>query len=230
MWHVSFLDELVKQAVLDDVGAKRSLERYESLEKATPTIKEIGRYSALGAVSGPTISAVGDIIKGEKPFGAGLGLNKKQIARRILSDSFKGAVGSGAIPLIRHQLDRGAELRELREYLRSKDPGFGKIVTASLGMPKPPAVKGMPGIVSNKTTYMLGGIQAPKAMTPLGRDNAAGRIMRPDPMGRPDTNLPGTTINKLTANKNPLGSIKGMPHPPPVPGVKTTTGNPMKGL
>jgi len=135
----AMLDELAKLGAISDEQAQRSLERYESLQKASPTTGQVGRYAALGAVAGPAIAAVGQAVRGGRAEGVsrvGHLLGAKKVGdsalRSLAANSATGAVSSGAIPLLRQHMDRHAEMHTLKKYLHENtvDPqaaGAGKL-------------------------------------------------------------------------------------------------------
>jgi hypothetical protein len=119
---------LEKQADVSQEEAERALGRYESLERNKPTKKQIGRYAALGATAAPLVTAAGNLIRGGKAkdvstighlLGAkGPGAGKA--LRGLGASMTTGAISSGAIPMIRSQLDRQAEMSTLKGYLKSR--------------------------------------------------------------------------------------------------------------
>lgn len=119
------LDELSKLGEVSPAEARRALERLESLEDNKPTGEQVLRYGALGAVSGPAISALGEMAAGRKPYRAAtkgiLGLGKavsSSPARAVAGDALKGALTAGAIPLVRSSLDRHAEIGKLNRFMQ----------------------------------------------------------------------------------------------------------------
>lgn len=118
----SLFDELQKLGAVDPEEARRALDKLDTLEKTKADPAQVARYSALGAVAGPTAGAVGDIISGTKPFGMGAGGGVKGVLRNIAAQSAKGAIGLGAVPLVRHALDRKAEMGTLQQYMRENAP------------------------------------------------------------------------------------------------------------
>jgi hypothetical protein len=109
---VSFFDELEKLGAVSDDQARRSLDRLDQLEKNTPTPGQVGRYGALGAGAG----ALGHVVSRAIEGGA------KGITRRsALGAAAAGAIGMGAVPLVRGALDRHAEKKTLSAYLRQPD-------------------------------------------------------------------------------------------------------------
>lgn len=122
----SALAELVKLGEIEPHEARRTLDRLENLEQRRPTADQALRYGTIGAIAGPIIGAAGDLIAGKKPFGAGFRIGaqglerttKKQIAKNIASDSMKGMIGAGAIPLAQNALDQHAERGKLNRFMQ----------------------------------------------------------------------------------------------------------------
>ena len=128
----SLLDELVKIGTVSEEDAQKALDRYESLQKSAPTMKQVGRYAALGAVAGPAIAAVGNAVRGGRAPDVSLlghlagakapGLSG--VLRGAAGSAVTGALGSGAVPLVRAHLDRQAEMGTLRKYMAQQtEPG-----------------------------------------------------------------------------------------------------------
>lgn len=111
----SCIDELEKLGAISDDEARKALDRIDTLEKSNPTSKQVARYATIGAVAGPAVSALGNVIKGDPTFGG------KSKLRHIVGEAAKGAVASGAIPLVRGHLDRKAELGTLKQYMQEQN-------------------------------------------------------------------------------------------------------------
>jgi Domain of unknown function (DUF6321) len=130
---VSMVDELAKLGTISDEEAAKALERYESLERGTPTRGQVARYAALGAVAGPVIGAAGKAIAGGRAPGESMARfltgakapGALGIVRGVAGDAAKGAISAGAVPLIRQHLDRKAEMGTLREYMKERAPVHG---------------------------------------------------------------------------------------------------------
>lgn len=112
----AFFDELEKLGAISDEQARRSLDRLDSLEKSKPTMGQVGRYAALGAAAGPAIGAASNVLKGKNPLDFSTG-NKM---RGVIGEAAKGALGMGAVPLVRSHLDRRAEKSTLRQYMKQE--------------------------------------------------------------------------------------------------------------
>lgn len=107
----SFLSELVKLGELDHESARRSLDRLDALENAKPTTGQVARYGALGAAAGAGTKAIGHLLEhGHMPTG-----------RAALAAGVTGAIGMGAVPLVRNSLDRRAEKGTLRKFVSEYD-------------------------------------------------------------------------------------------------------------
>jgi len=116
------LDELEKLGESSEISvedARRSLDRLDTLERNRPTAKQVGRYAALGAVAGPAVGAVSNVIKGKSPLNFSTAEGVSQL-RGVLGESAKGALGMGAVPLVRGALDRQGEKKELRKFLEQE--------------------------------------------------------------------------------------------------------------
>jgi len=129
--------------------AEESLTRYERLRSQKPTLGQVGRYAGLGAVSAPAIGVLknyitngtaGDILAKEKNI---LRLGAVQAHGRALAGmAVAGALGSGAIPLVRAQLDQHAEKQKLRQFMdqyhtqqmQVPDGDGGELKTSSAGV------------------------------------------------------------------------------------------------
>jgi hypothetical protein len=107
------LDELVKLGAISDDEARRSLDRYDQLERSRPTLGQIGRYGAIGAGAGALTNAVKTTIEH----------GKLPTVRGALGSAAAGAIGMGAVPLVRGALDRRAEKGTLNKYLSQEHLG-----------------------------------------------------------------------------------------------------------
>jgi hypothetical protein len=100
--------------------AQKSLDQLDSLEKSKPTPGKIGRYAAVGAVSGPAISLMKATIQGKPYFKDATRLGQK--LRHVAGESAAGAMTSGLIPIARHRMDQNAEKEKLRAFLHENQP------------------------------------------------------------------------------------------------------------
>jgi hypothetical protein len=114
-----FFSELAKLGAVSEQEARRSLDRLDALEQAKPTVGQVGRYGALGAGAGAVTHMLGRAVEGN---------TKSPITpRSVGSAALTGAIGMGAVPLVRGMLDRAAEKRTLRNYLSQEHVGeYGK--------------------------------------------------------------------------------------------------------
>ncbi len=106
--------ELEKQAAVSIDDARRSLDRLDTLERNAPTVRQVGRYGAVGGLGGAAIGAIGNSIE----HGSALkGATPKAKALNLAANTVKGALGGGALPLMRTTLDRRAEKNTLRRFM-----------------------------------------------------------------------------------------------------------------
>jgi hypothetical protein len=123
------LGELIKAAV----ALNKSEKRRQALQ-----------FGALGAVSGPAITALSNIVQKGKPLPEGV----KSIPRWLAGSMTAGALFGGAVPLVRHQLERniqadaGERLRRARQRAERK----------ALAKTAAPAFSGRLGEILNKIT------------------------------------------------------------------------------
>jgi hypothetical protein len=107
-WIPSFLDEMTKVATALNKKERR---------------RQAFQFGALGAASGPAIAALSNIIQKGKPLPEGV----KSVPRWLAGSMAAGALFSGAIPMVRHQLDRSiqaeASARQRRARLRAERKG-----------------------------------------------------------------------------------------------------------
>jgi len=108
-----------------DEEAYAALQRLKDLERTKLTKDQMIRYGALGGTTGIGIGAIGDLIEGGKiPFGYNPELPRGKravgVVRNMAASFAKGALSAGAVPLIRTNLDREAEIGTLKDYVRAK--------------------------------------------------------------------------------------------------------------
>jgi len=104
-----------KTAGVTPERARRSLDRLDTLESNKPTVGQAGRYGAIGGVGGAGIGAIGNMIE----HGSALkGATPKAKALNFAANAAKGALGGGAIPLLRNTMDRRAEVGTLHKFVR----------------------------------------------------------------------------------------------------------------
>lgn len=107
-------DELVKGAAVSVDQARRSLDRLDTLERNKPTVGQVARYGGIGALGGAAAGAVGNAIEGG---GALKGATPKAKALNLAASAAKGAIGGGALPLLRSHSDRHSEMGTLRKFM-----------------------------------------------------------------------------------------------------------------
>ena len=106
----AFFDELCKLGAISDADAQKSIDRLETLDKAKPTVGQVGRYGALGAGAGMLGRAVSH----------GIEHGRLPSRRGMLGAAAAGAIGMGAVPLIRGAMDRHVEKGHLKKYLKQE--------------------------------------------------------------------------------------------------------------
>lgn len=124
-----FFEEMIKTGAISDEEAEHALRRYRSLKDSRPDPAQVARYGALGAVVGPGVSAIGNVIKGEphaislaEHYRGSRGLTRaKGTGRSVAASAVTGAIGMGAVPIARHWMDRSAERHKLKRYLQEHD-------------------------------------------------------------------------------------------------------------
>lgn len=130
MMYAAFLDEL--QKIAEDVSAREAvgaLKRLKQLERDKPTGGQLARGALTGALVGPAASAANKLVSGglgeaaskamkgpKHPVGKALSLGAAA-ARGLAAPAASGAVFGAGLPMVRRQLDQGAEKAKLREYL-----------------------------------------------------------------------------------------------------------------
>ena len=118
-------DELEKLGAVSTEEARRSLDRLETLEQNKPTIGQVARYGALGAAAGGGTKLLGNAIEhGGIPT-----------SRAGLAGAAGGAIGLGAVPIIRQHLDRKAELGRLKKFMHQGDYGKNPEPQTDAGTP-----------------------------------------------------------------------------------------------
>lgn len=107
--------ELAKAAAVTTEQARRSLDRLDTLERNKPTLGQVGRYGGIGALGGAAAGAVGNAIE----HGSALkGATPKAKVLNLAASAAKGAIGGGALPLLRSHSDRRAETGTLRKFMQ----------------------------------------------------------------------------------------------------------------
>jgi len=135
----STIDELLKLGAVTEDQAHAALHRLETMEATKATPQQVGRYATIGAVAGPAISMAVNAIKGK-----GLVDPVKNLAfgrtRALLSESAKGALAGGAIPLARQHFDRQAERKVLHQFVNEGGIKEGAQLSKKLLKDKPPGL------------------------------------------------------------------------------------------
>lgn len=153
MFLLSCFDELEKLGAITDEQAEAALEKYEALEKSRPSAGQVGRYATLGALAGPTVGAIGNVVKGRHPLN--FSANKRALG--VLGESAKGALGMGVVPIVRHHMDREAEKSVLTRYIKEHESQKEAAFTGNT--PLPPMMRGggslaVPKLAPMKTPTM----------------------------------------------------------------------------
>jgi hypothetical protein len=107
---IAIFDELEKLGAVSHDEAGRALDRLETLERNKPTAPQVARYGAIGAGTGAAVGLLKSRIKGTSAGGV----------RGLAADAVGGALATGAIPLLRSQMDRKAEAGTLQRYLHEQ--------------------------------------------------------------------------------------------------------------
>jgi hypothetical protein len=102
------LDELEKLGAISADEARRTLDRLDSVEKGKPTGVQAAQYGTLGAGAGALTRGVSHYIEH----------GKLPTTRSALGAAAGGAIGLGAVPLIRTAVDRHRERSKLREFMK----------------------------------------------------------------------------------------------------------------
>jgi len=113
---VGFFHELEKVGTITPEEARESLERLDAANKSTGSPEQVRRYAALGAAAGLATDVGSSFVSGAPYFKAPPGTPFAR-TRAIGASALRGAVASGAIPLVRAGLDRAAETATLRRYV-----------------------------------------------------------------------------------------------------------------
>lgn len=128
---------------LDPEAFERSINRLERLENEPPDTGQLKRYAAMGAVISPAASLLEKVISGDdilvRDYGSPPGADgKRKIlpGRSVRSQAAKmvgGAITGGALPMLRHHMDRLAERNELRKQIAEieKENALGSLLDPS---------------------------------------------------------------------------------------------------
>lgn len=146
--------ELTKGAAVSADDARRSMDRLDTLERNKPTLRQVGRYGAIGGLGGAAIGAVGNAIE----TGTALkGVTPKDKVRNLASSAVKGAFGGGAIPLLRAHSDRRAEMGTLKKFMKQDKTASVEVGQTIVQLVKqagllqrlPQAVRSLPSAAKN---------------------------------------------------------------------------------
>lgn len=123
--------------------AERSLSRLKGLDTSSWTGEQARRGAAVGAVAAPVLSVaqraisgdpllggrVGEAVKAFKGMPAGGGGKLRALskipmmaARNLAGSAVVGGITGGAMPVIRHEVEREAERGKLRKYIAQEGP------------------------------------------------------------------------------------------------------------
>lgn len=137
--------ELACQSFFEKLSAanpqdmQRTIERLEKLDREPPDPKQLARYSLLGAGVAPLTSIVKDTIKGNDVFryhpGAARKIDVKGTLRNFAGDAVVGAVTTGLLPVLRHRMDRDAEMSSLRDQIAAAEKVSTALIPSSNGSP-----------------------------------------------------------------------------------------------
>lgn len=103
---------------------EKSISKLQALEDNPPEPAQLKRYALVGGVVSPIASALGDVIEGKDVIPR-LESGKRDLGggvRRLASKAVTGALTTGVIPIIRHQMDRRAQIADLKEQLAGLTP------------------------------------------------------------------------------------------------------------
>jgi len=172
------LCKLADATVPTAAEARDALKRINELEATKPTIDQMKRYGTLAGVSGLGIGVVTDLMRGKipyKPTDAAGNLLKGRAAvmnvgRNVAAGFAKGALGGGAVPLLRHHVDRDVEMQRLRAYVESRPKKA--VVAPPPEAPPPPIPQMQPNLMGGLSTGAeaspsLGGMKVANAPGPM---------------------------------------------------------------
>ena len=129
----AFSDEMLKLSAMTREEAQASLGRLKKLEEKKSG--EMTRGALVGAALFPVGGALAKTVAGTLPLFRGgrrlksfanLGqaasnIDTGKMGRTWLGDAIIGAVGGGALPVARHQLERNVERERLKDYLSEQE-------------------------------------------------------------------------------------------------------------
>lgn len=100
--------------------ARYSLRRLKRLEEGRPTLDQLGRGAAVGAVVGPLAALAGRAIAG-KAVRAPTDQQLLPKTRQLLAQAGSGAVFGGGMPALTNKIEREAEIKTLKNYLSQQE-------------------------------------------------------------------------------------------------------------
>lgn len=109
-----FFDELEKLGAVSADEARRSFDQLQALDQSKPTLGQVARYGLLGAAAAPAVHAIGNLVEGKPPI---------EGMRELAGQAVKGAIGMGAVPLLRQHLDRRAAYGRLKKFMTQEHVG-----------------------------------------------------------------------------------------------------------
>lgn len=125
---------------------QKTIARLEKLDKEPPDPDQLKRYSLLGAGVAPLVTLAKDTIQSvgvpgrtilpriTGPDGVSR-IDKGTILRRLASDALMGAVTTGLLPVVRHRMDRDAEMTKLRNQIAAAEKSASALIPSSSGSP-----------------------------------------------------------------------------------------------
>lgn len=222
---LALFDELEKLGAVSAEDARRSLDRLDTLERSKPTAEQAVRYGTLGALAGGATKAISHGIEHGKMPGV----------RGVLGAAAGGAIGMGALPLVRAHLDRRAEKSKLREFMKqgfeasaystpiegakpnimeSRGPMRGMPITSAFPRPKVASE-----LVKKEMPYLHTVYKDPKIIPHAELEEAAGWIQK-HPEARPKVAFEVSQYSgPLSMGKFPL--VSGLP-PASRPSLQST--------
>jgi hypothetical protein len=101
-WMPSFLDEMTKVSAAELNPRERT--------------RQAIQFGLLGAASGPVVGAINNIIQKGHPLPEGV----RSIPRWLAGAAATGAIFSGAVPVLRHHLERNIQLQANNRVRRAR--------------------------------------------------------------------------------------------------------------
>ena len=121
--------ELEKRALgeVSEVEARSSLDRLQRLEQGKPTMEQLGRGAAVGAVVGPLAALAGRAVAGRSVRAA----TDQQFlpqARQLAAQIGHGTIFGGLTPALTSRIERGAEVNKLKGYLNQQEQPSAEVI------------------------------------------------------------------------------------------------------